>query len=167
MRGEREEVGENNGVRQDPFVPSLASSLSRSPSSIPREFRKREGDRARRALQAAAAAVPPSSPLLFTYTEEQIWGSRLIWRPLHAATFIAVDVQPRADHARRSHHGSSARIAARLVSHQGRRRRRRRRRLDGNVGRHEAKPLHARAASARPSRVVRPVDGYVTRAVLG
>ena len=32
--------------------------------------------------------------------------------------------------ARRSHHGSSARIAPRLVSHQGRRRRR----LDGNVG---------------------------------
>ena len=75
MRGEREEVGENNGVRQDPFVPSLASSLSRSPSSIPREFRKREGDRARRALQAAAAAVPPP-PLSSSHTRRSKFGVR-------------------------------------------------------------------------------------------
>ena len=106
----------------------------------------------------------PSYPLLFTYTEEQLWGSRLIWRPLHAATLIAVDLQPRVDHARRSHHGSSARIAARLVSHQGRRLRRRRRRLDGNVGRRKAP---SREGGEREALLRRPVDGYATRAVLG
>ena len=84
--------------------------------------------------------------------------------PLCAATFIAVDVQPRADHARRSHHGSSARIAARLVSHQGRRLRRRRRRLDGNVGRRKAP---SREGGEREALLRRPVDGYATRAVLG
>ena len=166
MRGEREEVGENNGVRQDPFVPSFASFLSLGLLPPFRGSFERGREIERDVRYRLPLLLFPLLPSPLHIHGGANLGLEVDLAPLCAATFIAVDVQPRADHARRSHHGSSARIAARLVSHQGRRRRRRRR-LDGNVGRHEAKPLHARAASARPSRVVRPVDGYVTRAVLG
>ena len=120
MRGEREEVGENNGVRQDPFVPSFASSLSLGLLPPFRGSFERGREIERDVRYRLPLLLFPLLPSPLHIHGGANLGLEVDLAPLCAATFIAVDVQPRADHARRSHHGSSARIAARLVSHQGR-----------------------------------------------